>query len=110
MRRGLWFVAGAGVGVYAMVRGRRAAEAFTAEGLHDRWQALGLGARLFREEVATGRAEAETRLRKRFGPTYDPTPMLAAGGEAPALARRAAHPTGDDSTDDNRNDFEEGPQ
>ena len=33
MRRGLWFVAGAGAGVYAMVRGRRLAEAFTAEGL-----------------------------------------------------------------------------
>ena len=38
MRRGLWFVAGAGAGVYAMVRGRRAAEAFTADGLRDRWQ------------------------------------------------------------------------
>ncbi|SFC78007.1 hypothetical protein SAMN04487968_11168 [Nocardioides terrae] len=77
MRRGLWFVAGAGVGVYAMVRGRRAAEAFTAEGLHDRWQALGLGARLFAEEVATGKAEAETRLRERFGPAYGTTRELA---------------------------------
>jgi len=67
MRRGLWFAAGAGLGVYAMVRGRRAAEAFTADGLHDRWQALGVGARLFRDEVATGKAEAETRLRERFG-------------------------------------------
>ena len=78
MRRGLWFVAGAGAGVYAMVRGRRAAEVFTAEGLHDRLQALGLGARLFRDEVATGKAEAEVRLRERFGPTYDPTPQLTA--------------------------------
>jgi hypothetical protein len=50
-----------------MVRGRRVAEAFTADGLHDRWQALALGARLFRDEVAQGQAEAETELRERFG-------------------------------------------
>jgi hypothetical protein len=89
MRRGLWFVAGAGVGVYAMVRGRRAAEAFTADGLHDRWQALGLGARLLREEVAAGKAEAEVRLRERLGPTYDPTPQLAAPTREPELPERA---------------------
>ena len=85
MRRGLWFAAGAGAGIYAAIRGRRAAEAFTADGLRDRWQALGLGARLLREEVAAGKAEAEPRLRERFTPTpmvgtVDPTPQLAAGG------------------------------
>ncbi len=67
MGRGLWFVAGAGAGIYAMIRGRRAAEAFTAEGLHDRMEALFLGARLFRDEVAQGAAERETELRARFG-------------------------------------------
>ena len=68
MRRGtLWFVAGAGAGVYGMVRGRRAAEAFTADGLRDRVEALTLGARLFRDEVAQGAAERETELRERFG-------------------------------------------
>ena len=67
MRRGAWFVAGAGAGIYAMVRGRRLAEAFTAQGLGDRWQALTVGARLFRDEVAQGQAEAETELRERFG-------------------------------------------
>jgi hypothetical protein len=67
MGRGLWFVAGAGAGIYAMIRGRRAAEAFTAEGLHDRMEALFLGARLFRDEVAQGAAERETELRERFG-------------------------------------------
>lgn len=67
MRRGLWFMAGAGAGVYTMVRGRRVAEAFTAEGLSDRWHALRLGARLLRDEVAQGQAEAETELRERFG-------------------------------------------
>ena len=67
MSRGLWFVAGAGAGIYAMVRGRRAAEAVTAEGLHDRMEALFLGARLFRDEVAQGTADRETELRERFG-------------------------------------------
>ena len=36
MNRGFWFVAGAGAGVYAMVKARRAAETFTPEGLRDR--------------------------------------------------------------------------
>jgi hypothetical protein len=67
MSRGLWFMAGAGAGVYAMVRARRVAEAFTADGLSDRWHALTLGARMFRDEVAQGQAEAETGLRERFG-------------------------------------------
>ena len=67
MRRTLWFVAGAGAGVYGMVRGRRAAETFTADGLRDRVEALTLGARLFRDEVAQGTAERETELRERFG-------------------------------------------
>jgi hypothetical protein len=67
MNRGLWFVAGAGAGIYAVIRGRRAAEAVTAEGLHDRMEALFLGARLFRDEVAQGAAVRETELRERFG-------------------------------------------
>jgi hypothetical protein len=102
MRRGLWFAAGAGVGVYAMIRGRRAAEALTADGLHDRWQALGVGARMFRDEVATGKAEAEARLRERLEPAYDPTPQLTSGLDVPSLVSRE-----DDSTSDKN---EEGPQ
>jgi hypothetical protein len=78
VRRGLWFVAGAGAGVYAMVRGRRLAEAFTPAGLHDRWEALTLGARMFREEVSQGQAEAETELRERFGLTPHGLPELNA--------------------------------
>jgi hypothetical protein len=67
VRRGFWFAAGAGAGAYAVVRARRLAEAFTADGLSDRWHALTLGARMFRDEVAQGRAEAEFDLRERFG-------------------------------------------
>lgn len=67
MARSLWFVAGAGAGVYAMSRARRAAEALTADGLRDRLSGLGVGVRLFRDEVAAGRAEKETDLRERMG-------------------------------------------
>ncbi len=77
MRRGFWFLAGAGAGVYGMVRGRRAAEAFTAEGLHDRMGALFLGARLFRDEVAQGAADRETELRERFAVVPHGRPELA---------------------------------
>ncbi|WP_244928417.1 DUF6167 family protein [Nocardioides sp. W7] len=78
MNRGLWFVAGAGAGVYAMIRGRRAAEALTAEGLRDRWSAATLGLRMVRDEVAQGKAEAELDLRARLGLVPDTTPELEA--------------------------------
>ena len=67
MNRSVWFVAGAGAGVYAMVRGRRAAEALTAEGLRDRLGGLAVGMRMFRDEVAAGRVEKETELRHQLG-------------------------------------------
>jgi hypothetical protein len=67
MRRGLWFAAGAGAGIYAMTRARRLAEAFTVDGLRDRLGAVGVGARMLRDEVAQGQAEKETELRERFG-------------------------------------------
>ncbi|MBO0843569.1 MAG: hypothetical protein J2O46_10310 [Nocardioides sp.] len=50
--------------MYAMIRGRQAAEVFTADGLRDRAQALGLGARIFVEELAQGRAEKEAEVRE----------------------------------------------
>jgi hypothetical protein len=78
MRRGLWFAAGAGVGVYAMARARRLAEAFTIDGLRDRWEAVGLGARMLREEVVQGQAEKETELRERYGLPPHGTPELTA--------------------------------
>ena len=67
MSRALWFVAGAGAGVYALSKARRAVEALTPEGLADRLSGLGLGARLFGDEVRTGMAERETELRNRLG-------------------------------------------
>ena len=82
MGRPLWFVAGAGVGVYAAARARRAAEALTADGLRDRLRGWQVGARLFAEEVQQGRTERETQLRAQLGlrPTAptDGLPELAA--------------------------------
>jgi hypothetical protein len=66
MKSGLWFVAGAGTAIYAIVRGRRAAEALTIDGMQDRLNGLAVGVRMFRDEVAQGKAEAETTLRERF--------------------------------------------
>jgi hypothetical protein len=79
MNRGLWFVAGAGAAVYAVVRGRRAAEALTADGLQDRLNGLAVGLRMFGEEVAEGRAEKETELRERFALAPHGRPELTAG-------------------------------
>jgi hypothetical protein len=87
MGRPLWFFAGAGAGVYAALRARRAADALTADGLRDRVQALRVGARLFREEVEQGRVEAETGLRQRLGLVPHGTPEL----EAPRHRAPAAH-------------------
>ena len=102
MGRPLWFVAGAGVGVYAAARARRAAEALTADGLRDRVRGWQVGARLFAEEVQQGRAERETELREQLGlrPTgrHAATPEL--GFEAPpSVGHRARTSTTDDTKD-----------
>ena len=67
MNRTLWFAAGAGAGLYAAARARRAAEIFTVEGLQDRVGAAVVGLRMFRDEVAQGKADAETHVRGRMG-------------------------------------------
>lgn len=95
MRGAIWFVVGAGAGVYAMVKGRRAAEAFTADGLRDRAQALGVGARIFRDELATGKAEKELELREWIeARTAGPKQIGAAGAEQHRLAPEIGHRSG----------------
>ena len=74
MRRAFWFAAGAGAGVYAMTKARRAAEAFTPEGLADRLAGLSLGAHLFGEELRAGMTEKENELRHRLELGPDGTP------------------------------------
>ena len=66
MRRGLWFVAGAGAGAYGVARLRRATEVFTYDGLGDRLAGLFVGVRLFTEEVRAGAEEKEAELRHRL--------------------------------------------
>jgi hypothetical protein len=79
MSRALWFVAGAGAGVYALTKARRLAEVLTPDGLADRLAALSVGAHLFGAEVRAGMAEKETDLRERLGLTLPgtTTPELA---------------------------------
>ena len=67
MSRALWFAAGAGAGVWGLTKARRAAEAFTPEGLADRLAGLSLGLHLFGEEVRAGMDEKENELRGRLG-------------------------------------------
>ena len=76
MTRGFWFVAGAGAGIYVMVKARRAAETFTPEGMRDRLSGLGVGAHLFADEVRAGMTEKETELRERLGWAMNGTPEL----------------------------------
>lgn len=66
IRSGVVFGAGVAAGVYGMVKVRRIAEAFTPDGMRDRIGAAVLGARLLRDEVAQGQADAETRLREHY--------------------------------------------
>ncbi|RYP86097.1 hypothetical protein EKO23_10790 [Nocardioides guangzhouensis] len=104
MARTLWFAAGAGAAVYAMNRARKVREALTADGLRDRVSGLALGARLFREEVAQGRAEKETELRERLG--LVPSGGFETGFETLAGARSPT--TGELAASGARDDEKEG--
>ena len=102
MNRSFWFIAGAGAGVYAMVKARRAAETFTPEGLRDRLSGLSVGAQLFAEEVRTGMTEKETELRDRLGLALDGPPALeggAGGFETLAGARSSTTENGTEPTE-----------
>ena len=94
MRRGFWFGAGIAAGVYGTFRARRAAEAFTADGIGDRMKAATLGARMFRDELAQGAADAEIDLRNRYGlPSLDQgPPALQAPATAPIAQPRQLNP------------------
>jgi hypothetical protein len=67
MNRAFWFAAGAGAGVYAMTKARRAAETFTPDGLADRLAGVSVGLRLFGDEVRAGMADKENDVRERLG-------------------------------------------
>lgn len=66
IRAGVVFGAGVAAGVYGMVKVRRVAEALTPDGMRDRIGAAVVGARMFRDVVAQGQADAEARLREHY--------------------------------------------
>lgn len=88
--RTVWFLAGGAAGVYATAKVRRAAEAFSYDGVHDRLTGWFAGARVVRDELRAGMAEKQTELDER----------LALGEGATVLALPAGDPEQDDSTTD----------
>lgn len=82
--RPVWFAAGAAAGVYGFVKVRRLAEAFTPDGMRDRIGAAVVGARMFRDEVAQGAADAEVRLREHYRAPDAGRPALPAGSTTAA--------------------------
>ncbi len=64
--RAFWFAAGTAAGVYATTKARRAAEALTVDGIHDRLTGWFAGARVLGEELRAGAHEKETELRGRL--------------------------------------------
>ncbi len=83
MKRGMWFAAGVGAGVYGMVRVNRIKEAFTPDGLRDRFSGLSVGARMLRDEVAQASADREVELRERLGLRPHGRPELASPAAPP---------------------------
>ncbi len=92
----VWFLAGGAAGVYATSKARRAAEALSYDGVHDRLMGWFAGGRIVREELRAGMAEKESALRER----------LAIGEGATVLALPGAGPdqstTEDGTTDESR--------
>ena len=86
MSRTFWFVAGAATSAYAITKARRAAEAFTPDGMRDRLAGLSRGAQLFGDEVRTEMTARETELRERLGLRLDGHKQLAAPADAAPTA------------------------
>jgi hypothetical protein len=83
VRRGFWFVAGAGAGVYAVLRARRAAEALSPDGLRARAAGLGGAAPPFVGGARSGMTQRETELRERLGLALHGPPELAVAPNPP---------------------------
>lgn len=64
MRRTLWFVAGAGAGIYGVTKVRRLLESFTPDGMRDRLSGLSLGLHVLSEEFTTAATQREYELRR----------------------------------------------
>ncbi len=89
-RSGSW--PGAAAGVYASTKARRAAEALTVDGLHDRFTGWFAGARVLHEELRAGASEKETELRERLA--LGPHGRWAGPDNVRRLTARAPDSTG----------------
>ncbi len=78
MSRVVWFAAGAASGVYGVVRAKRLLYHLTPDGIAGRMAALGVGLRMFADEVQTGMAEGEAQLRGRLRLDAPGTRMIEA--------------------------------
>jgi hypothetical protein len=98
--RGVWFVAGTAAGVYATAKARRAAEALTVDGLHDRLTGWFAGARVLRDEVRAGAAQKETELRTRLRvlPEGEVRQLSGARSHEPVDGRSTTHEPTHDTT------------
>ena len=94
--RAVWFLAGGAAGVYATSKARRAAEALSYDGVHDRLTGWFAGARIVREELRAGMAEKETALRERVALGEGATVLALPGGGPDESA------TGHGTTDESR--------
>ena len=102
--RSWWFVAGAAAGVYATSKARRAAEALTVDGLHDRLTGWFAGARVLAEEVRAGTTEKETELRSSLSLVPDGGPREIEGRHlhlAPPVEDQPEHDDTSTGRDDN---------
>ena len=75
--RTAWFLAGGAAGVYATTKVRRAAEALSYDGVHDRLTGWFAGARVVRDELRAGVAEKESELLERLAVGADGATVLA---------------------------------
>ncbi len=100
--RSLWFVAGTAAGVYAGTRARRAAEALTVDGIHDRLTGWFAGAAVLREELLAGMHDKESELRERLQLAPASRPALEAAPPAPVhvapVRRLSSAPPGSSAT------------
>ncbi|CAN5320614.1 MAG: DUF6167 family protein [Nocardioides sp.] len=76
MGRLTWFVAGAGVGIAAATRGRKALQPISGDELRDRVHAASIGLKQARQAAAQARVDREVELRERLaaGPTTASAP------------------------------------
>lgn len=104
MSRGLWFVAGAASGIYAVAKARRTAQLFTPDGVGARVAALHAGARVFAGSLATEMAQREAVLLAQLDQEAPQPRRLSSTGAPPQVTDvgTAARPDVEGGSDGHR--------